>query len=170
MRTFRQGPETDRMTLRAMRVSDAEDFYTLNSNPETMRYTGEPPFESVQQAEDAITCYRDFDEIGFGRWACILKETNRMIGFCGLKYLPELDAIDLGYRFLPQHWGRGLGTEAAKASVDFGFQKMDLQKIIGLVLADNTPSIRVLEKVGMTLDGPINYLGDDALQYSITCH
>lgn len=149
-----------------MTVDDADAFFALNSHPDVMRYTGEPPIASVEEARCAIEQYPDFDTVGFGRWACVLKETRTVIGFCGLKYLPDLDAVDLGYRLLPEYWGMGLATEASHACVRFGFEVLNLERIIGLVLPENTASIRVLEKVGLRLDGDITIDGQRALQYS----
>ncbi len=161
------GPVTERLTLRAMTVDDAEDFFALNSHPEVMRFTGEPLLNSLQEAEAALARYPDFETVGYGRWGCILKAEQRFIGFCGLKYLDDLDAVDVGYRFLPDYWGQGLATEACLASVAYGFDMLKLNRIIGLVLADNTASIRVLEKIGMRLDGEVSYQGHRAMQYSI---
>ena len=155
------------MVLRAMTADDAEAVFALNANPDVMRYTGEPLLESLESAADAIANYPDFDTVGYGRWACILKEEQRMIGFCGLKYLSDLDAVDLGYRLLPEYWGRGLATEGCRASVSFGFDVIGLQQIIGLVLPENAASIRVLEKVGMQCDGEFDYDGHRVVQYSI---
>jgi RimJ/RimL family protein N-acetyltransferase len=90
-----------------------------------------------------------------------------VIGFCGLKYLEDLNAVDVGYRFLPEYWGRGLATEACLASVTFGFEVLKLDRIIGLVLPDNVASIRVLEKVGMRSAGEVTYDGHRVLRYSI---
>ncbi len=165
MNIYRTGPETERLEHRAMIASDAEAFFALNSHPEVMRYTGEPPLASIDEARDAIVRYQDFESVGYGRWACILKETGEMIGFSGLKYLPELDCVDVGFRFLPQYWGKGLGTEACAASLTFGFDVLELEEIIGLVLEDNAASIRVLEKCAMHPDGSIEYDGDHALRY-----
>ncbi|MCB9853048.1 MAG: GNAT family N-acetyltransferase [Phycisphaerales bacterium] len=167
MKTYRQGPETNRIKLRSMTADDAGAFFALNSHPDVMRYTGEQPLKSVEEARSAIERYPDFDTYGYGRWACVLKETQAVIGFCGLKYLEDLEAVDLGYRFLPEYWGQGLATEASHASVRFGFETLNLDRIIGLVLPDNTASIRVLEKVGMRLDGEITLDGQQALQYSV---
>lgn len=97
----------------------------------------------------------------------MLNEDKRLIGFCGLKYLDDLNAVDVGYRFLPEYWGRGLATEACLASVSFGFEVLKLDRIIGLVLPDNVASIRVLEKVGMRLEGEFTYDGYGVLLYSI---
>ena len=165
MEQFKTGPETDRLQHRAFTVDDAAAFFALNSNQDVMRFTGEPLLASVDAARQAIANYQDFDKVGYGRWACVLKETQAIIGFCGLKYLADLDEVDVGYRFLPQHWGRGLATEACVASLKFGFNKLCLNQIIGLVLPDNAASIRVLEKSGMQSEGEFVYDGIQALRY-----
>ncbi len=162
---YRTGPETDRLQHRAFTVDDADAFFALNSNQDVMRFTGEPLLASLGAAKQAIANYADFDEVGYGRWACVLKETQTIIGFCGLKYLSDLDAVDVGYRFLPQYWGRGLASEACVASLDFGFRKLCLDQIIGLVLPDNAASIRVLEKAGMQSEGEFVYDGTPVLRY-----
>ena len=167
MTDHRIGPITERLRHRAFKVDDAASFFALNGNRDVMRWTGERPIASIDEARAAIAAYPDFDTVGYGRWACELKKTRRIIGFCGLKYLPELDAVDVGYRFLPEFWGRGLATEACAASVRFGFETLGLPRILGIVLPDNTASIRVLQKVGMRMDGEIEYDGSRALQYSI---
>ncbi|MCA9297324.1 MAG: GNAT family N-acetyltransferase [Phycisphaerales bacterium] len=150
-----------------MTPDDAPAFFALNSHPDVMRLTGEPPLQSESDARRAIAEYPDFDTYGYGRWGCVLKENNAIIGFCGLKYLTDLDAVDIGYRFLPEYWGRGYATEACRASVVFGFDVLNLERIIGLVLEENTASIRVLEKIGMKPDGEITYEGQRALRYAI---
>lgn len=165
--SYRTGPETPRLIHRTLTLDDAEAFYELNSNPDVMRYTGEPPLPSLQASKDAIVNYPDFDTIGYGRWACVLKETQTLIGFCGLKYLSDLDLVDVGYRFLPGYWGRGLATEACAASVQFGLETLGLPEIFGFVLPENTGSIRVLEKVGMHRDGEMTYDGIRTLRFLI---
>jgi ribosomal-protein-alanine N-acetyltransferase len=163
----RTGPETDRLQHRAFVADDAEVVFALNGNPKVMRYTGEPMLQSLNEARQLIADYPDFDEVGYGRWACVLKQTQTIIGFCGLKYLPDLDAVDVGYRLLPQYWGRGLATEACIASLEFGFKTLCLDQIIGLVLPDHAASIRVLEKAGMQADGRFDYDGFDVLRYIV---
>ncbi len=167
MESYRTGPETERLQHRAIIIDDAEAFFALNSDPDVMHYTGEPPLQSLDEARNAILTYPDFETVGYGRWACILKASGGFIGFCGLKYLPELDAVDLGYRFFPEYWGRGLATEACRACIEFGFETLKLDQIIGLVLPENAASIRVLEKVGMQLAGEITTEGETALRYEI---
>lgn len=164
---YRVGPETKRLEHRALTVDDAEAYFALNTHPDIMRYIHEPLLKSVEEARAAIANYPDFDTVGYGRWGCVLKANRSVIGFCGLKYLPELEAVDVGFRFLPEYWGRGLATEAAAASIVFGFKTLGLQRIIGLVLPENGASIRVLEKVGMRRQGIFTYQGLSVLRFEI---
>ena len=167
MKSYRIGPETDRLILRALDEGDAEGFHELMSDPEVMQFTGEDPLHSIEEAREAIANYPDFETVGYGRWACVLKGERSICGFCGLKYLESLDAVDVGFRFLPRYWGRGLATESCIASVGFGFEVLGLRHIIGLVLPENRASVRVLEKAGMRLEGRVRYEGLHPLQYGI---
>ncbi len=167
MEIYRTGPTTDRLTMRAMNADDAEAFYRLNSDADVMRFTHEPLCPSVDEARTAIESYPDFERYGYGRWGCFLKAGGPMIGFCGLKYLPEFDAVDIGYRLLPEYWGRGLATEAAHATITFGFETLKLRQIIALTIAENAGSIRVLEKIGMRCAGAVEYDGLKPLKYVI---
>jgi len=148
-------------------LNDCEAFYRLNSHPEVMRFTGEPPLNSLEDARQAIADYPDFETVGYGRWACVLKDTRAIIGFCGLKYLPDLNEVDVGFRFLPEYWGQGIATETCTACIAFGFDVLNLNRIMGLVLTENEASIRVLEKCGLTKHGEIMYDGERALKYEI---
>ena len=70
-------------------------------------------------------------------------------GWCGLKYLPETNEVDLGYRFMKKFWGNGYATEAALACIEYGFSNLDLHQVVGRALPGNIASIKVLEKCGM---------------------
>ena len=167
MKAYRTGPETRRLRHRAFTAHDAAAVLAFNGNADVMRYTHEPLITTLDEARARIAAHQDFETIGYGRWACVLKATNQVIGFCGLKYLTDLDAVDVGYRFLPEYWGQGLATEACQASLDFGFSTLDLNEIIGLVVPENQGSIRVLEKSGMRLQHEFDYDGIKALRYSV---
>jgi RimJ/RimL family protein N-acetyltransferase len=142
--------ETPRLYLREMTAEDAESAYLLNSDPEVIRYTGDGPFESVSEARDFLANYESYKKYGFGRWAMILKETGEYLGWCGLKYTPELDESDIGYRLMKKFWGSGYASEAAEACIELGFTRFGMKTIIGRAMPANTASIRVLEKIGLT--------------------
>lgn len=165
MPTYPIGPETRRLRHRAFTPDDADALYRLNSHPEVMRYTCEPMLTSVAEARQAIIDYPDFRQHGFGRWACVLKSTDQIIGFCGLKYLDEFQAVDVGYRFFPEFWGQGLATEACRASVEFGFTTLQLPRILAFAIAENKASIRVLQKTGFASHGPTECSGVCALRF-----
>ena len=109
----------------------------------------------------------DYRKNGFGRGACILKSSGEQIGFAGLKYLKELDEVDIAYRFMPTYWGQGLATEAARASVRYGFADLGLKRIIGLVMPENTASVRVLEKAGLRYSDSVSFWDHQFSKYII---
>lgn len=145
--------QTERLALRELYPSDAQFFYDLNSDPEVIRWTGDPPFESVEAAREFLEAYPDFRNHGYGRWAVERKADGEVIGWCGLKNHEEEGFVDLGFRFFRREWGKGYATEAAKACIDYGFLYLDLQSIIGRAASENKASIRVLQKCGMRLFG-----------------
>lgn len=166
-RSFTEGPRTERLRLRQMTVDDAEAALAFNSDPEVMRYTCEPIWDSLEKARAMLEAYPDFDTVGYGRWAMVHRQDDRVIGFCGLKWLEDLREVDLGYRLLREYWGRGLATEACRATLRFGFEVIGLKRVIALVVPENLASIRVLEKCGMVREELFEYDGEVALRYAI---
>jgi RimJ/RimL family protein N-acetyltransferase len=161
--------ETDRLLLREFDEGDAADYYALGSDPEVVRYIGISPFTRLEQALEVLraTALSDYRKHGFGRWACILKASSEFIGFAGLKRLDDLGEVDVGFWLLPTFWGRGFATEAGRAALNYGFDVLKRERIIGLVDPANLASVRVLQKLGMTCAGSIEYKGGEALKYFI---
>ncbi|NNJ89174.1 MAG: GNAT family N-acetyltransferase [Eudoraea sp.] len=142
--------ETDRLLIREITPVDKEDLFVLHSDPDVQKYTGEAVVESVEEIEKAIEeRIEHYKQFGFGRWAIVLKDGMQFTGWAGLLYLPEFDEIDLGYRFLPQYWGKGIATEASHAILNYGFETLKLDKIVAIAMKENIASIKVMEKVGM---------------------
>lgn len=139
---------TERFYLREKLPSDAADMYLLNADPEVIRYTGDPPFTSVQEAELFIKNYDHFAKHGFGRWVIVDNLTDQYLGWCGLKKHSD-GMIDLGYRIKKEHWGKGIATECAKACLNYGFNHLGIHEIVGRSASANYASIRILEKIGM---------------------
>jgi len=161
--------ETDRLLLREFVEDDAESFFKLNNYPEVVRFVPDKPLLNVEQARQTLIDHpiADYRRYGFGRGACILKSTGEQIGFAGLKYLDELGEVDVAYRLLPAHWGQGLATEVALASVRYGFAALGLKRIIGLVMPKNIASVRVLEKTGLRYSGTLTLWGHTFSRYVI---
>jgi RimJ/RimL family protein N-acetyltransferase len=143
--------ETERLLLRKFTVEDAPLIYELNFDPDVIRYTYDP-VKDIEHATQVLeqVILPQYVLYNHGRWAVHLKPQLEFIGWCGLKCIPQRDEIDLGYRFKKQYWGKGYATEAAYACIQYGFKKLDLKRIIGRAIPENTASLHVLEKCGMT--------------------
>ena len=160
--------ETERLFLKEITLDDKHDMFRLHSNVEVQKYTGEAPIESMQEMERAIQKrIPDYKKYGYGRWATFLKKDMQFVGWAGLAYLPEFDEIDVGYRFLPNYWGMGIATEASRAILNHGFEKLGLKRVIAIAMKENTASIRVMEKVGMEFEkfAPYEIGSEDAAWY-----
>lgn len=109
--------ETERLTLRKVTLDDMAELFKMESTPEVNKYTGEQVSPSIEDLEAKIkeSILKEYKEVGFGRLAVIEKSSGSFIGCAGLKYLPEFDQVDLGYRFMPQYWDKGYGTESSRA-------------------------------------------------------
>jgi RimJ/RimL family protein N-acetyltransferase len=153
--------ETERLLLRPWRpAEDLDALAALNAAPEVMRFVA--PNRPLTRAESAAQLDRfvaHWDEHGYGLWAVVprLEPGAGCIGFAGLavpSFLPAiLPAVEVGWRLAPAFWGRGLATEAAGASVAFGFERLGLRSIVAVVEVGNARSMRVAEKLGMRASG-----------------
>ena len=128
--------ETPRLILREFEHSDLEDVFEFATNPEVSRYTGDAG--ECQTRDDAAKIitdvwHRDYRVHGFGRLAVEHKTDRKVIGFCGLKFLEDMQVVDIGYRLLPSYWGKGIATEAAQATMNWSRER-SMKGIIGLVL------------------------------------
>jgi RimJ/RimL family protein N-acetyltransferase len=144
---------TARLVLRELGPDDAAFAHALNADPEVLRYTGDPPFSSVEDARAFLERYDDYRRHGMGRWGAALKPNGELVGWCGLKRHVDTGEVDLGFRFARRAWGRGLATEAAAACLRHGFEALGLDRIVGRAMEANAASHRVLEKIGLRLVG-----------------
>lgn len=143
--------QSERIFFREFTTGDAALILTLNSDPEVVKYVHEEPITDPDTALANIInrIIPQYYTYGYGRWAAILKDRNEFIGWCGLKYRPERNEIDLGYRFLQNHWGKGYATESALATLKHGFEKLNIPAITAMAHIENTASLKVIEKCGM---------------------
>ncbi len=150
--------QTPRLYLRRFTLADAPLVYQLNSKPEVLQYLHEPIVKDEAHATEVLAnIILPQYEKKLGRWAVHLKDGDEFIGWCGLKFRPERNEIDLGYRFLPVHWGKGYATEAAKYTIEFGLNNLQLKTINACAHIENTASLHVLQKIGMV------YIKDDVV-------
>jgi [ribosomal protein S5]-alanine N-acetyltransferase len=153
--------DTGRLILRRFTLDDLDAFLQLGSRPEIIRYAQSTPLASLEEARELMQAapFQDYATYGYGRFACVWKETGDVIGFSGLKYVPEIGDTELGYRFLPEFWGRGLATEAGRASIEFARSDLGLKRLVALVHPENAASEEVLGKLGFSIERRVRYSG-----------
>ena len=148
--------ETERLLLRPWRpAEDLDALAAVNADPDVMRFVA--PNRPLTRAETAGQLERfvaHWERHGFGLWAVVPRDGDgRAIGFAGLaipSFLPQiLPAVEVGWRLASGSWGRGYATEAARASVAFGFERLGLRSIVSVIEPGNVRSLRVAEKLGM---------------------
>lgn len=147
--------KTERLCFRPWELTDVDEFFEMHQNPNMNRFLRNPIHtkgEAKAYLEKVITEYKTN---GIGRYAVILKETNTLIGFSGLKFRRQkeneyVNFYDLGYRFSERYWGKGYATEAALFWIAFGFNQLKLDQIQACAEYENTPSNAVLKKIGFT--------------------
>ena len=166
--------ETPRFILRELEETDAEGIFELDSNPEVHKYLGNNPIKTVQEAKNIIEHVRkQYLDNGIGRWAIVDKSTNEFIGWAGMKWNTEpfnnqQYFYDIGYRLIERHWGKGIATECAIASLNYGYEALNAKKLVGIAHIDNIGSNKILQSIGLKHVEAFNHEGDDCNWYELT--
>ena len=160
--------QTPRLLLRPFTVDDLDAFAAICGDPIVMRFYPAPWTRDEAEAFIRRNMERQ-EELGYSRFAVIHREDERLIGFCGLGMM-EVDGVwevELGYMLDRSYWGRGLAPEAAREWIRHAFEDLRLPRLISLIYNENTPSIRVAEKNGLTYEKDTIYNGMQDRVYSI---
>ena len=155
--------ETARLRLRRFEPADAAFALELVNEPSWIRFIGKRDVPDL----DAARAYLERGPIamyakhGFGLWCVALRATGEAIGMCGLIKRDTLPDVDLGFAFLPRHWGRGYALEAAEATMAYARETLGLRRVVAILSQDNERSARLLVKLGFLPEGTIRMPGDD---------
>jgi RimJ/RimL family protein N-acetyltransferase len=147
--------QTPRLILRQWQDSDIPTFIAMNQDPQVMEFF--PDLWDEKKSREAVEKTREeFARNGFGKFALELKESGEFIGYVGLAEV-NFDshftpAIEIGWRLASQHFGRGYATEAAREVLRFAFEELHLKEIVAFTIPQNSPSLNVMKKIGMTRD------------------
>ncbi len=147
--------ETERLLLRHWRDSDREPWAAMNADPHVREFfPGLLTREQSDASQDSLNAH--ITRHGFGFWALEERATGAFIGFTGLlhtafpaRFTP---CVEIGWRLAHPAWGKGYATEAARASLDYGFGKLGLASIVSFAVKANMRSRRVMERIGMRRD------------------
>ena len=159
--------ETARLFLRPMNDSDVDAIFALRSDAEIMRFIRTPQTDRKDVAAwvKLISSLWATDKIGL--CAVFEKTSNSLIGWCGLWRLQETGETEVGYAIAADFQKKGLASEAAARCLEYGFDELNLEKIVAVARPENVASCRVMEKIGMTFDGIGKYYDRDLAHYSI---
>ncbi len=159
--------QTKRLLLRPWKPEDAEGMFALNQAPDVLELTGDAPFKNLDEVKELIRNYDQFEKYKTGRFTIIEKLSKKYIGWCGLSRSEDSGETDLGYRILPEFRGQGIAVESAIVSLQYGFETLGLKNIIGRATQENTASISILKKIGMTFEKMFEEHGTLCVQYRI---
>ncbi len=143
--------ETKRLCLREMKQADFGSLCQILQDEETM-YAYEGAFSDAEVQEWLDRQIARYHKWGFGLWAVILKETEEMIGQCGLTMQPwkDQEVLEIGYLFQRRCWHQGYATEAARACKRYAFEILDADEVCSIIRDTNTASRNVAVRNGMT--------------------
>lgn len=151
--------QTLRLDLREFVAADIDDLVSLDSDPRVLKYIngGKPMSRAdVDAGMGRILRYYALYP-GLGVWRAQRRDNKQFVGWYCLKYCPPTTDVEVGYRLLHRHWGRGFATEGAQALVDFAFDDLGLSRVIGVTHPGNKASQHVLQKSGLRDAGWGNY-------------
>lgn len=161
--------ETQRLILRSFTSDDLDELALIGSDPEVMRFIGDGKPQSREQTAARLNSIIEHrNRHGFGVFAVVDKASGALMGYCGLQFLDNTPEIEVGYRLAKRFWGMGFASEAATASLRYGFEELGLDRIVAVVQPENFASQRVLEKIGLTFVKDARYYNTDVRYYAIT--
>lgn len=159
--------KTARLFLRPMNETDVDAVFAMRSDSDVMRFIRPQQIEK-SEAESWINLISSrWETEKIGLCAVFEKTSDKFVGWCGLWRLAETGEVEIGYALAKEFWKKGFAVEASQAFLEYGFEKLKLEKIVAVTDPENENSRRVMEKLGMSLDGIGKYYGRDLVHYSI---
>ena len=161
--------KTDRLYLSNWSFADAEAAFAIYGDPIAMRFM-HPNYPVVDVAAmrtrlgEIIERNKSFAD-GFGSWPIFRRDNDMLIGAVLLKPLPDSTQIEVGWHLARSEWGNGYATEAGRAALQHGFHALALKTIFAVVDPENTASMAVCRRLGMTHLGQTDQFYDRSLEY-----
>ena len=147
--------QTDRLILRQLTMEDVDFVFQHFHDPQVAQYLmDEPPVADHAQAQAIIDFYLEPEGKTHNRWGIVRRADNRLIGTCGYhKWEKAYFRAEIGYDLSPDCWGHGYMSEALRAVIRHGFERMELNRIDALVYIHNARSIQLLQRLGFKQEG-----------------
>lgn len=148
--------ETDRLILREMTLGDLEFYFRHFNNDEIVEGCCFPGPKSVEAAKEELEryCIKPFKEKRGIRWGIVRKGSKELIGTCGYyDWNKTVRRAEIGYDLDPAYWGQGIMSEALRAMLDYGFEKMELNRVQAIIDSKNIRSIELVQRLGFKKEG-----------------
>ena len=163
--------ETERLLITPTAIIDAPFILELMNTPKWKQFIGERNLHSIEDAENYIQqkMLPQLEKLGYSNYTVSLKSNNTKIGTCGLYNREGLEGLDIGFAFLPKYEKQGYGYESAKRLIEAAKSEFGITKISAITIKENTPSQKLIEKLGLTFVKMINIPKDseDLMLYSV---
>jgi RimJ/RimL family protein N-acetyltransferase len=161
--------ETERLKLRMWRESDIDAYAEMCADPLVMRYLGPGKAFTRHEAWRSMAFFIGHWQLrGYSHWAVEEKATGAMVGRIGFLNPEGWPGFEIGWTLARHAWGKGYATEGAKAALQYAFDTLDRRHVISLIHPDNTPSMRVADRIGERFERKTRLLDSwDVLVYGI---
>lgn len=160
---------TSRLLLRPLTAGDLDHLVRLFADPAVMRFLS--PTGALRCRAETEDAHRKllehWQQHGYGVWSVSEGASGAFVGRCGLRYLPELQAVEILWTLFPEFWGQGYATEAARACLRYAFETLQLERVISFTWTINERSRRVMEKLGMRFEKTAPYAGLPHVWYAV---
>lgn len=153
--------ETARLRLYPPCVEDFEARLAMDRDPRVMRYIRPIPDDEAAHRAEMRATILGAQPPGGAMWHVAHKDRPGFLGWCGLMPLEDSGLIEIGYRYIPAAWSRGIATEAAQAVLSHGFRVLGIDMIVAVTDPDNRASHGVLRKIGLAPAGQAYHYGRD---------
>jgi len=163
--------ETPRLILRRLLLDDAGFVLRLLNEPSFLEFIGDKGVRTLADARNYLLTgpIASYEAFGYGLYLTKLKHDDTPIGMCGLVRREALEDADIGFAFLPEFWSKGYAIESATAVLEHARNTLGLTRVVGIAKPDNRASIRLLEKLGMRLEGRVRVMpeGPEDVLYGV---
>ena len=158
--------QTARLDMNPLSAGDLDVLHAIMISRGVRRYLWDDQIIDRQQLDEILALSKSsFAESGFGLWTVSLRENTEVIGFCGFWSFHDPPQLELLYGITEEHWNAGIATEAARAMLAYGFDKLGFERIQASTDFANTASVRVMQKLGMSFHKRENSNGLDTVFY-----
>jgi RimJ/RimL family protein N-acetyltransferase len=159
--------ETERLVLRMFRESDTDAYAEMLADPEVMRFLGGKPLPRAEAWRNMAMVLGHWHLRGYGFWAVEEKASGELVGRVGCWRPEGWPGLEVGWTLRRRFWGRGYATEAARASMDYAFTRLNQTRVISLIAPENFNSIRVALRLGEKPEGEWEVFGTKVIIYAV---